>query len=108
MKCIVRANRHNLIAFYIYRMIVTQIDTDKLLGLITQAVTAALEKPDNRQEFEKLLTIKAAAEYVDCSEETIRNWIKKGQLTARQWGRIVRIKPSDLDKLLVPTTDLED
>lgn len=48
-------------------------------------------------ELERLLTIKEVAELERASERTIRRWIKSGELPALHTGRLVRIRPQDLE-----------
>ena len=40
---------------------------------------------------DKLLTIQEAADLIGVHYQTIRNWIKRGQIEYRQWGRTIRI-----------------
>lgn len=55
---------------------------------------------------EPIYDVSAAAEYLGVSEWTVRDWIKSGKLTACKLGTNrnapVRIKQSDLARLLVP------
>lgn len=70
--------------------------------------TAETSAPD------ALLTIPQAAEYLNCSIETIRRRIRLGQLSACRTGpRLIRIKRYDLDAhaapiARTPATDLEE
>ncbi len=49
----------------------------------------------------RLVSQQAAAEYLDVTERTIRNYVSRGQLRAyRVGGRVVRIDVDDLDALL--------
>jgi excisionase family DNA binding protein len=48
-----------------------------------------------------LLTFKEAGDYVGCSSWTVRGWADSGKLpVVRLPGRLVRIKPLDLEKFL--------
>lgn len=49
------------------------------------------------------LTIEQAAEYLNVSQWTIRRMIKSGELTAYARGRVIRIRPADLEAVLKPT-----
>ena len=40
---------------------------------------------------DKLLTIQEAADQIGVHYQTIRNWIKRGQIEYRKWGQTVRI-----------------
>jgi excisionase family DNA binding protein len=52
-------------------------------------------------EFEDpFLTVAEVAEILRLNQQTIRNWIDAGSLPAVRIGRRVRIKRSDLDRLL--------
>jgi excisionase family DNA binding protein len=52
-------------------------------------------------EFEDpLLTVAEVAEILRLNQQTIRNWIDAGSLPAVRLGRRVRIKRSDLDRVL--------
>lgn len=53
-----------------------------------------------------LLSQAQAAEYLGVTDRTIRNYVSRGELPAyRVGGRVVRIDPADLEKLLrrIPT-----
>ena len=39
----------------------------------------------------KLLTIQEAADQIGVHYQTIRNWIKRGQIEYRRWGKTIRI-----------------
>jgi excisionase family DNA binding protein len=49
---------------------------------------------------EEYLTIPEAAEYLQVSDKTIRNYIKKGLLRATEFGRPRLIKKRDIDAML--------
>jgi excisionase family DNA binding protein len=52
-------------------------------------------------EFEDpFLTVAEVAEILRLNQQTIRNWIDAGSLPAVRIGRRVRIKRSDLDRVL--------
>ena len=50
------------------------------------------------------LSILEAAEHIDVNHHTIRRMISRGQLKAYRAGKIIRIKPADLEKALKPVT----
>lgn len=55
----------------------------------------------------KKLTINQTAEVLQCSTDTVRRLIAKGQLKAYRYGsRIIRIDPLDLDRMRKPVTSL--
>ena len=57
----------------------------------------------SRTQFGELLTIRQVAEYLGCSETTVRNRIKEGSLKAVRMGpRMIRIRRDDLDEILQP------
>jgi excisionase family DNA binding protein len=49
---------------------------------------------------ESLLTVAEVAEWLKLNQQTIRNWIDAGSLPAVRVGRSVRIKRSDLDRIV--------
>jgi excisionase family DNA binding protein len=49
-----------------------------------------------------LLTVHEAASLLRVSELTIRRWIWAGKLPATRLGRLVRIRPADLESLSGP------
>jgi excisionase family DNA binding protein len=49
---------------------------------------------------EYFLTVAEVAEVLRLNQQTVRNWIDQGSLPALRVGRRVRIKRSDLDRLL--------
>jgi excisionase family DNA binding protein len=49
---------------------------------------------------EYYLTVAEVAELLRLNQQTVRNWIDRGSLPALRVGRSVRIKQSDLDRLL--------
>ena len=46
------------------------------------------------------LTVQEAASWLRVSELTVRRWIWAGKLPATRLGRLVRIKPADLESFL--------
>jgi excisionase family DNA binding protein len=49
---------------------------------------------------ESFLTVAEVAEWLKLNQQTVRNWIDQGSLPAVRVGRRVRIKRSDLDRIL--------
>ena len=49
---------------------------------------------------EPFLTVAEVAELLKLNQQTVRNWIDQGSLAAVRVGRRVRIRRSDLDRLL--------
>jgi len=49
---------------------------------------------------ESFLTVAEVAELLRLNQQTVRNWIDAGSLPAVRVGRRVRIKRSDLDRIL--------
>jgi excisionase family DNA binding protein len=49
---------------------------------------------------ESFLTVAEVAELLKLNQQTVRNWIDAGTLPAVRIGRRVRIKRSDLDRIL--------
>jgi excisionase family DNA binding protein len=64
---------------------------------------ALTTEPPRRTSFGDLLTIRQAAEYLGCSETTVRNRTREGLLKAVRMGpRMIRIRREDLEALLQP------
>ncbi len=62
---------------------------------------------------ESYLTVAEVAGMLKLNQQTVRNWIDQGSLPALRVGRRVRIRRSDLDRVLErsytgPTTSPED
>jgi excisionase family DNA binding protein len=51
---------------------------------------------------ESFLTVAEVAEMLKLNPQTVRNWIDQGSLPALRVGRRVRIRRSDLNRLLEP------
>jgi excisionase family DNA binding protein len=49
---------------------------------------------------DSFLTVAEVAEWLKLNQQTVRNWIDQGSLPAVRVGRRVRIKRSDLDRIL--------
>jgi excisionase family DNA binding protein len=49
---------------------------------------------------EEFLTVAEVAEILKLNQQTVRNWIDQGSLPAHRVGRRVRIRRSDLDRML--------
>jgi excisionase family DNA binding protein len=49
---------------------------------------------------ERLYTIAEIAEYLSMTQDTIRRWIKEGQMPAIKLDRELRVKESDLEAFL--------
>jgi len=47
-----------------------------------------------------LLTVGQVAERCQVSERTVRRWIDAGDLAVIRLGRLLRVRPIDLDQLL--------
>ena len=55
----------------------------------------------SRNDFgEEFLTVAEVAELLKLNQQTVRNWIDQGSLPALRVGRRVRIKRSDLERVL--------
>lgn len=60
-------------------------------------------EPPRRGTFGDLLNVKQASEYLGCSNNTVRNMIRREELSAVRLGpRMVRIRRDDLDAILKP------
>jgi excisionase family DNA binding protein len=49
---------------------------------------------------DSILTVAEVAEMLKLNQQTVRNWIEQGSLPALRVGRRVRIKRSDLERVL--------
>src|SRR5580658_8851435 len=49
---------------------------------------------------ESFLTVAQVAELLQLNQQTVRNWIDQGSLPAVRVGRRVRVKRSDLDRII--------
>jgi excisionase family DNA binding protein len=47
-----------------------------------------------------LITVAQAADIFCVCEKTIRNWLKNGHLSAQRIGTVIRIRRSDVEKLI--------
>lgn len=57
---------------------------------------------------EKWLTVKQAAEFLQCSAPTIRRRIADGSLKVMRSGRLIRIAESDLKAMMNPAQTKEE
>jgi len=48
-----------------------------------------------------LLTVDQVADHCNVSTRTVRRWIKDGDLASIRLGRLKRVRPRDLDRLLI-------
>ncbi len=55
---------------------------------------------DRNDAEETFLTVAEVAEMLKLNQQTVRNWIDQGSLPAVRVGRRVRIKRSDLERVL--------
>lgn len=73
------------------------------VGRAAQAAEATPLEP------ERLLSIREAAAYIGTSTRTITRLVVAGDLKAYRFGqRLIRMRRSDLDALLVPVIDGDD
>ena len=56
----------------------------------------------------QFLTVRTAAEFAECSQDTIRRLINRGELKAFRLGKsqVIRIRRMDLEKAFKPVTSL--
>lgn len=55
---------------------------------------------DRNDSEDAFLTVAEVAETLKLNQQTVRNWIDRGELPAVRVGRRVRIKRADFDRLL--------
>jgi len=58
---------------------------------------ASIDRKDAEESF---LTVAEVADMLKLNQQTVRNWIEQGSLPALRVGRRVRIKRSDLERVL--------
>jgi excisionase family DNA binding protein len=56
--------------------------------------------PTQSGNLEEFLTVAEVAEMLKLNQQTVRNWIDQGSLPAVRVGRRVRIRRSDLERVL--------
>jgi excisionase family DNA binding protein len=49
---------------------------------------------------EKLLTLEEAAEVLKVSPQTVRTWVAVGKIRAVKLGKLVRVRPADLEAFI--------
>jgi excisionase family DNA binding protein len=83
-------------------------DESRLRALIKAAVNDALS--ERRPEPDAYLSVARAAEVAEVAPATIRAWIAEKRLTRYRAGRELRVKHSELDRLLSVgwSADLDD
>jgi excisionase family DNA binding protein len=54
----------------------------------------------NTDRDEQFLTVAEVAEILKLNQQTVRNWIEQGSLPAQRFGRRVRIRRADFDRVL--------
>lgn len=59
-----------------------------------------MDQPDPISVEDTFLTVAEVARMLKLNQQTVRNWIDHGTLPALRVGRRVRIKQSDLERLL--------
>lgn len=52
------------------------------------------------EHIEQLLDVNGSAELLRVSPYAVRSWIRKGVLRASKLGRLVRIEPSEVQRLI--------
>ena len=72
---------------------------------VADAVREALE---DIQRPDAWFTVANAAKHLACSTTTIRKWLKQGRLPHAKIDDVLRIRRSDLERLLEPTEELDD
>jgi excisionase family DNA binding protein len=64
---------------------------------LSQLEKVSVDHPEHEESF---LTVADVAEMLKLNQQTVRNWIDQGSLPALRVGRRVRIKRSDLERVL--------
>lgn len=72
-----------------FRALVAEIVREEVAKAI-----AAVQRP------EEYLTTRAAGDLAAVAEGTIRRWIREGRIVGHRAGRVLRVKRSELERLL--------
>jgi excisionase family DNA binding protein len=64
---------------------------------LSQLEKVSVDRPDLEESY---LTVADVAELLKLNQQTVRNWITDGSLPAVRVGRRVRIKRSDIERVL--------
>ena len=89
------------------RIILQGITVSELREIIRDTVELELAKVLKKYQGQETYTVKQAANYLQCSELTIRNYITKGYLNAFRIGRSVIIKGIDMEKAMFEIKSLK-
>ena len=73
---------------------------DNLRAAISEIIRAEFARLAKPAPVDDYLTVAAAAEFASVSTATIRRWVKDGDLKEHRAGRVLRVKRSDLERLL--------
>jgi len=71
-----------------------------LRALIAEVVRDELRKLTAPTPDDEYLSTRAAASFADVSGGTIRRWIREGKLPPHRAGRLVRVKRSELERMM--------
>lgn len=52
----------------------------------------------NERNEDKWIGLEEAAEYMDVTKDTVRNWIKKTDIPAHKIGKLWKFKKSEIDE----------
>jgi len=67
-----------------------------------------MSKSNYTSELPPMVDLKQAADALDVSLNTVRNWVKDGTLKAYRLGpRLLRVRVTDLNALVSPLDNLE-
>lgn len=72
--------------------------------VVRRVLREELERRDEPTAGPAFLSIAEAAEFASVSKGTVRNWIAAGHLTACKAGQIVRVRRTELERVLEPQT----
>lgn len=79
-----------------------------MAALLRELIQARCKCAGGLPAAEPWLTTSEGARYAAVSEDTLREWIANGQLQAGRVGRVLRVRRSDIDRLLLDRTSKED
>lgn len=79
---------------------IEELSKSELFSFIEESINRKLSSLQTEKETQGTLTVQEAANFLNCADITVHNYIKKGILPAVKVGRKYIIRQSDLEKAL--------
>ncbi len=73
---------------------------EQIRSIAREEARAEMRRLLDEARGDEYLSTRAAAELASVTDGTIRRWIRAGKLTEHRAGRVVRIRRTDLERLL--------